>query len=150
MTKIEIIIKDEQGEELTRLQSIDLELGSQSLDEIETAVEKLKQKIIPEISSELLSQAQREFTNKFLFFNLWHGKTNEVLTYLKTQITARNQQKLDELITYITKHESEIINYELRRQIGKNIGSGRMEKGVDLVIGNRQKHKGMSWSARLM
>ena len=64
MAKIEIIIKDEQGEELTRLQSIDLELGSQSLDEIETAVEKLKQKILPEISSELMSQAQREFTKE--------------------------------------------------------------------------------------
>ena len=62
MAKIEIIIKDEQGKELTRLQSINLELGSQSLDEIEKAVEKLKQKMLPEISSELLSQAQREFT----------------------------------------------------------------------------------------
>ena len=62
MAKIEIIIKDELGKELTRLQSIDLELGSQSLDEIETAVEKLKKKILPEISSELLSKAQREFT----------------------------------------------------------------------------------------
>ena len=62
--KIEIIIKDEQGKELTSLQSMDLELGSQSLDEIETAVEKLKQKMLPEISSELMSQAQREFTKE--------------------------------------------------------------------------------------
>ncbi len=64
MAKIEIIIKSEQGEELTRLQSMDLELGSQSLDEIEKAVEKLKQKMLPEISSELLSQAQREFSQE--------------------------------------------------------------------------------------
>ena len=93
------------------------------------------------------NKAEKTEHSKFLFFNLWQGKTNEVLSYLKTQIKTRNQQKLDELITYITKHESEIINYELRRQTGKTIGSGRMEKGVDLVIGNRQKHKGMSWSA---
>ena len=59
-----IIIKDELGKELTRLQSIDLKLGSQSLEEIETAVEKLKQKMLPEISSKLLSQAQREFTKE--------------------------------------------------------------------------------------
>ncbi len=64
MAKIEIIIKDSSGEELTRLQSIDLELGSQSLDEIETAVEKLKQKMLPEISSELLSKAPREFSQE--------------------------------------------------------------------------------------
>ena len=64
MAKIEIIIKDEKGEELTRLQSMDLELGSHSLAEIETAVEKLKPKMLPEISSELLSKAQREFTEE--------------------------------------------------------------------------------------
>ena len=60
---------------------------------------------------------------------------------------TRNPEKLNELITYFTKHKSEIINYQLRRQAGKTIGSGRMEKGVDLVIGHRQKHKGMSWRA---
>ena len=43
---------------------MDLELGSQSLAEIETAVEKLKQKMLPEISSELLKKAQREFTEE--------------------------------------------------------------------------------------
>jgi hypothetical protein len=92
------------------------------------------------------NKAEKIDHSKFLFFHLWRGKINEVLTYLKTEIKARNQEKLSELITYITKHESEIINYELRRQTGKTIGSGRMEKGVDLVIGNRQKHKAMSWS----
>ena len=95
------------------------------------------------------NQAEKTEHSKFLFGHLWRGKTRDVLTYLKTQIKARNQKKLDELITYITKHESEIINYELRRQAGKTIGSGRMEKGVDTVIGHRQKHKGMSWSAPL-
>ena len=64
MAKIEIIIKDEEGKELTRLPSMDLELGNQSLAEIEKAVEKMKQKILPEISSELLSKAQREFTEE--------------------------------------------------------------------------------------
>ena len=93
------------------------------------------------------NKAERINHSKFLFFHLWHGKIEKVLNYLTTEIKPRNQQKLDELITYFTKHKSEIINYELRRKSGKTIGSGRMEKGVDLVIGNRQKHKGMSWRA---
>ena len=92
------------------------------------------------------NKADKTEHSKFLFFNLWRGNTSEVLNYLQTKIKARNKQRLAELITYITKHEREIINYELRRQVGKTIGSGRMEKRVDLVIGNRQKHKGMSWS----
>ncbi|WP_317110915.1 hypothetical protein [Chroococcidiopsis sp. SAG 2025] len=47
---------------------------------------------------------------------------------------------------YLEKHDSEIINYKRRTQAGKTIGSGRVEKGVDLTIGRRQKNKGMSWS----
>jgi len=45
----------------------------------------------------------------------------------------------------LEKHQLEIINYERRTQIGKSIGSGRVEKAVDQVIGQRQKHKGKSW-----
>ncbi|RMD57839.1 MAG: hypothetical protein D6828_03290, partial [Nitrospirae bacterium] len=35
-----------------------------------------------------------------------------------------------------------------RREAGKSIGSGRVEKGCDQVIGNRQKKKGMSWGRK--
>ncbi|MGG6265060.1 hypothetical protein, partial [Leptolyngbya sp. AN10] len=38
-----------------------------------------------------------------------------------------------------------IVDYERRRQAGKSIGSGRVEKAVDQVIGYRQKRKGKSW-----
>ncbi len=54
---------------------------------------------------------------------------------------------------YLDKHEQEIIDYERRQQAGRPIGSGRMEKcvdhihaGMNQVIGNRQKGKGMSWT----
>src|SRR6266699_2720684 len=47
---------------------------------------------------------------------------------------------------HLEKHQAEIIDYGRRQRAGKPIGSGRMEKGVDQVIGARQKHKGMSWS----
>ena len=62
MAQIDIIIKDDQGQEITRLQSGNLELGSQSLNEIEIAVEEFKKKMLPEISSKLLSEAQKQFT----------------------------------------------------------------------------------------
>ncbi len=93
------------------------------------------------------NKSEKTDHSKFLFFHLWHGKIEKILTYLTTKIEARNPEKLNELITYLTKHQSEIINYARRHQSGKTIGSGRMEKGVDLVIGHRQKHKGMSWRA---
>ncbi len=61
MVKIKITLEDEQGKQLSQLESFNLELGNQRLDEIETAVEKFKKKMLPDLSKELLSQAQRQF-----------------------------------------------------------------------------------------
>lgn len=77
---------------------------------------------------------------------LWQGNVDEALNYLHTSVSPRNQKKHHELITYLTKHNTEIINYQARQEAGKPIGSGRMEKGVEQVIGRRQKDNGMSWS----
>ena len=88
---------------------------------------------------------QKRLHLKQMLSDLWHGRVESVLTYLNTQVNPRNPEKLQQLLGYLTKHRSEIIDYERRRQIGKPIGSGRMEKAVDQVFGRRQKHKGMSW-----
>ncbi len=82
---------------------------------------------------------------KFLFSQLWQGRTTTALEYLKFQVVPKNRERWQELISYLEKHDSEIINYSLRSQAGKTIGSGRMEKAVDLTVGHRQKNKGMSW-----
>lgn len=82
---------------------------------------------------------------KFLLAQLWQGKTAIALDYLKHQVNPRNRDKWQELISYLEKHDSEIINYKRRSQAGKTIGSGLFEKGVDLTVGRRQKNKGMSW-----
>ena len=76
---------------------------------------------------------------------LWQGKTEDVLTYLGT-INVKKKDVLDQLITYLTKHKSEIIDYERRKQAGKTIGSGRGEKANDQLIARRQKKKGLAWS----
>jgi hypothetical protein len=76
---------------------------------------------------------------------LWEGKTTEAIDYLSHQVVARNFDKYQELIGYLEKHQDEIIDYKRRQSAGKSIGSGRMEKAVDQVIGHRQKRKGMSW-----
>jgi hypothetical protein len=80
-----------------------------------------------------------------LLQHLWQGRVEQALAYLRTQVQPRNQEKLAELVGYLEKHRTEIIDYERRQQAGKSIGSGRVEKGVDQVIGHRQKGKGTSW-----
>jgi hypothetical protein len=79
---------------------------------------------------------------------LWRGNVLEAIAYLRNGLEARNTKVRDDLMGYLEKHRSEIINYERRRDTGKSIGSGRMEKGVDQIIGQRQKQKAMSWSDR--
>ncbi len=64
MIKIEITLKDEQGKQLSQLEALDLELGARTIDEIERGVEKFKQKMLPEISKELMLQAQKDFTQE--------------------------------------------------------------------------------------
>ena len=61
-------------------------------------------------------------------------------------VSARRTEALRELVMYLERHASEIVDYERRAKAGKPIGSGRMEKAVDRAVGMRQKKKGMSWS----
>jgi hypothetical protein len=95
-------------------------------------------------------KTERERHLERLFGHLWRGQTEQALAYLRssTEVTARHPEKLAALITYLEKHQHEIVDYERRQQAGKTIGSGRMEKGVDQVIGHRQKKKGMCWSEK--
>ncbi|MEO7717611.1 MAG: hypothetical protein ABIY70_15540 [Capsulimonas sp.] len=79
---------------------------------------------------------------------LWRGNVGEAIVYLRDGLTPRNGKVRDDLIGYLEKHAWEIIDYEKRRDAGKSIGSGRMEKGVDQIVGQRQKQKAMSWSDR--
>jgi hypothetical protein len=107
----------------------------------------LCQKIRNLLSMISRNKREKQEHSKNLLLYLWRGQNAQAMNYLLTQIETKNQQKLDELKTYLSKHESEIIDYERRQQAGKSIGSGRMEKAVDVVIGHRQKSKGMSWSS---
>ncbi|HEY7496743.1 MAG TPA: hypothetical protein VIH59_37265 [Candidatus Tectomicrobia bacterium] len=65
---------------------------------------------------------------------------------MRTAVAAKNEERRTALLTDLEKHQHEIIDDERCQRTGKSLSSGRMEKGVDQVIGARQKHKGMSWS----
>jgi hypothetical protein len=106
----------------------------------------LEKKIWELMSSAARTKTEKEAHISALLKLLWRAQTKDALNYLHTQVETRSEKWLAALGTYLEKHESEIIDYERRQQAGKSIGSGRMEKGVDQVIGARQKSKGMSWS----
>ena len=66
MPTIEIIIRDDSGNIMNQDEKrcYDLEVGSQSFYEIEGAVESFKEAVLPDVTKELLSQAQEEFIEK--------------------------------------------------------------------------------------
>lgn len=78
---------------------------------------------------------------------LWRGEGAAALVKLRGY-AYRNSAKWEELVNYLVKNLSHIIDYSRRQRAGKPIGSGRMEKAGDLLVAHRQKEKGMSWSAK--
>lgn len=107
----------------------------------------LERRVYQNLSMIAHSRAERESWEKSVLAYLWHGQAQEAVLFLST-LSPRNRQALSDLVGYLEKHASEIIDYERRSATGKVIGSGRMEKAVDQVIGMRQKKKGMSWSKK--
>ena len=62
--RVEVVIRDEQGNILSQLAPASMDLGRLSLHEIEGAVETWKQQALPEIEADLLNQAQSQFTQE--------------------------------------------------------------------------------------
>ena len=62
----------------------------------------------------------------------------------KTQL--RPQNRIADLCGYFLKHRNHIPCYALRHHFGLRTSSNRAEKANDLVVAQRQKHNGMSWS----
>lgn len=91
------------------------------------------------------NKEQKEKAAKEIVGLLWEGLTDDAIAYLQ-KMDVKNQPKQAELIDYLQKHKEEIINYKKRKEANKTIGSGRAEKGVDMVVAYRQKNKPIAWS----
>src|SRR5258708_30051581 len=59
----------------------------------------------------------------------------------------KNKKELENLINYFDRNRSCIPCYALRKKLGLRVSSNHVEKANDVVVSNRQKHNGMSWSA---
>lgn len=93
------------------------------------------------------SKAERQQCVKTILHHCWVGEVDKALHFLQTEVKIRNQKVFEELRGYLTRHKTEIINYEKRKKAGKTIGSGCMESSVKQTVACRQKSQGMSWSA---
>jgi hypothetical protein len=79
---------------------------------------------------------------------LWNGCVDRAIELLRSVDSAKvkNQQVLDQLIAYLERNRPYIPCYSVRKHLGLRNSSNQGEKANDLVVSNRQKHNGMSWS----
>ena len=79
---------------------------------------------------------------------LWYGCVDRAIALLQavepTQI--KDQATLDTLIGYLERNRPYLPCYAVRKQLGLRNSSNRGEKANDLIVSDRQKHNGMSWS----
>jgi hypothetical protein len=80
---------------------------------------------------------------------LWLGKVERAVQVLRdlSEDTIKNKKERDNLINYLERNRDCIPCYALRRKLGLRTSSNPVEKANDVVVSNRQKHNGMSWSA---
>ena len=85
---------------------------------------------------------------KNLIHLLWYGLVDQAITYLKSlpESEIKNEDERIHLVQYLANNRPMIPVYAVRRELGLRNSSNRGEKANDLLVAERQKHKGMSWS----
>lgn len=85
-----------------------------------------------------------------LIKSLWNGEVDCAIGLLNAyREDAKNLEKLDELIGYLSERRPYLVNYRERRRERLYIGSGHVEKANDLIVAHRQKKNGMHWSEEM-
>lgn len=79
---------------------------------------------------------------------LWHGCVDRAIALLQAvePDKVKNQEALDTLIGYLQRNRPYLPCYAVRKRLGLRNSSNQGEKANDLIVSDRQKHNGMSWS----
>ncbi len=79
---------------------------------------------------------------------LWAGNFDDAANYIRNLDGkyVKNEYKLNEAIAYLDRKKEFSCCYALRKELGYRNSSNPAEKANDLIVANRQKHNGMSWS----
>ena len=109
----------------------------------------LAKKVEQRLSSGMKSYKLRHiFEDNVLMPLLWYGNVAGAIASLK-DIPAedvKSQEAITKLIEYLIRNEKYIPCYAMRRELGLRNSSNTVEKANDLVVSERQKNRGMSWS----
>ena len=79
---------------------------------------------------------------------LWYGATDKAIDLLKEidDKSIKSKTDMEKLIDYLKRNRVYIPCYAVRKILGLRNSSNIGEKMNDLIVSDRQKHNGMSWS----
>jgi hypothetical protein len=79
---------------------------------------------------------------------LWHGLVDEAIELLEgtRDEFVKNREEMQKMLAYLERNRDLIPCYAIRKDLGLRNGSSIGEKMNDLIVSDRQKHNGMSWS----
>lgn len=79
---------------------------------------------------------------------LWHGRVDSAITVLQNvpKKHLKNPDEIQRLLGYVERNRPYLPCYEIRKRLGLRNSSNIGEKMNDLLVSDRQKHNGMSWS----
>lgn len=108
----------------------------------------LKKRCQEYLSMSIKGKEQRNEILQKLLRILWAGNVDDAICFLQNlnADVLRPVTRVKDLCQYLEKHRDHIPSYALRAELGFRNSSNRVEKANDLIVAQRQKHNGMSWS----
>ncbi len=108
----------------------------------------LEDKCKKQLSSAMKGRQIRNDVLNVLMRILWYGMVDKAIKYLSDldESLIKNRDALVTLIDYIERNRPYIPCYGVRKELGLRNSSNIGEKMNDLLVSDRQKHNGMSWS----
>jgi hypothetical protein len=108
----------------------------------------LEEKCEKQLSSAMKGKQIRNDVLDGLIRILWYGMIDKAIKYLTDldESLIKNRDALVTLIDYIERNRQYIPCYGVRKELGLRNSSNIGEKMNDLLVSDRQKHNGMSWS----
>ena len=108
----------------------------------------LKKKCETELSLAMNNKNKRNLVLGEVLKYLWIGKIDKVINVLISidSTCIKSSKNIDVLIKYLERNRNYIPCYALRKELGLRNSSNKGEKSNDMIVSERQKHNGMSWS----
>ena len=108
----------------------------------------LEEKCKQQLSMALQGRQIRNEVVEGLMPLLWYGLLDCAIAYLSKlePQKIKNQEKLQQLLDYFERNRPFIPCYAVRKRLGLRNSSNTGKKYNDLLVSQRQKHNGMSWS----